>query len=58
MPYTHEAKQSGQLIRSADWNAMGQEVERLGGAKVDRQGDTIRGDLSVNGSLGIGTALP
>ncbi len=55
MPFTHNDKGSGDLIRSADWNEVGREVQRLGGDKVDRAGDTI-GSLSVRTGLEVGTA--
>lgn len=48
MAYNHQDKQSGQLIRAADWNEMSREVARLDEAKVNRAGgDTIKGTLSV-----------
>ncbi len=49
MAYKHDDKSSGQLIRSADWNAMGHEIERLETDKLNRSGDTIKGDLTVSG---------
>jgi hypothetical protein len=55
MPFTHNDKGTGDLIRSADWNEMGREVVRLGGDKVDRAGDTI-GALTVRTGLEVGTA--
>jgi predicted acyltransferase (DUF342 family) len=54
MPFTHTDKGPGDLIRSADWNAMGQEIKRLGGDKVDRAGDTLAGPLAVRGELSVG----
>ena len=51
MPYKHDDKSSGQLVRSADWNAMGHAIEGLDASKVNRAGDTIQGDLSVTGKL-------
>jgi len=55
MPFTHTDKSTGDLIRSADWNEMGREVQRLGGDKLDRSSDTI-GSLSVRAGLEVGTA--
>lgn len=49
MPYTHEDKSSGQLIRSADWNSMGHAIQDLDKAKVNRSGDVIQGELKVTG---------
>ncbi len=56
MPYTHEEKSSGQLIRSADWNNMGRELMRLEADKVNRAGDTIKGPLSVTGRFDAGNS--
>jgi hypothetical protein len=47
-------KSRNDTIRSADWNALADEVIRLDGAKVDRAGDTISGSLTVGGTLGVG----
>ena len=47
-------KSRNDTIRSADWNALADEVIRLDGAKVDRAGDTISGPLTVSGTLGVG----
>lgn len=46
-------KKPGDLIRSADWNALGNEVVNLGKAKLDRDGDTLEGELKVNGPLRV-----
>jgi len=51
MAYKHDDKSSGQLIRSADWNLMGHEIERLETDKVNRTGDIIKGDLRVTGKV-------
>jgi hypothetical protein len=51
MAYTHEDKHNGDLIPSANWNAMGHEIVRLERDKLNRGGDTIQGDLSVRGAL-------
>ena len=55
MAYKHDEKSSGQLIRSADWNTMGHEIERLETDKVNRAGDTIKGDLTVTGKAQLGS---
>jgi len=55
MAYKHDDKSSGQLIRSADWNTMGHEIERLETDKVNRVGDTIKGDLTVTGQAQLGS---
>ncbi|HEU4456461.1 MAG TPA: tail fiber domain-containing protein [Longimicrobium sp.] len=54
MPFAHIDKGPGDLIRSADWNEMGREIQRLGGDKVDRAGDTV-GPLSIRGDATVGT---
>jgi len=54
MAYTHLPKGPGDLIRSADWNEMGSEIQRLGADKVDRAGDTV-GPLTVRGDAVVGT---
>ncbi|HWK88983.1 MAG TPA: hypothetical protein VNP72_03285, partial [Longimicrobium sp.] len=55
MAFTYLEKTPGELIRSADWNAVGQEVQRLGAEKVDRAGnDTIAGPLAVRGDFTVG----
>jgi hypothetical protein len=51
MAYTHIEKSSGQLILSAEWNNMGRETVRLENDKVNRSGDTIKGDLTVTGKF-------
>ncbi|HEU0015549.1 MAG TPA: tail fiber domain-containing protein [Longimicrobium sp.] len=57
MAFTYLEKTPGELIRSADWNAVGMEVARLGGDKVDRAGgDTINGSLGVRGDFTVGAA--
>jgi hypothetical protein len=57
MAFEHRDKSPGDLIRSADWNALGGEVQRLGADKVDRSGgDTIGGPLSVRGDFTVGAA--
>lgn len=53
MAYNHQEKKSGDIIRSADWNALGKETEELGRAKVNRSGgDTLQGPLKVVGGAG------
>lgn len=69
MAFEHADKKPGDLIRSADWNAVGTEVARLGIDKISRTGEesldgplTVRGmtatgiGLSVKGELSVGTA--
>lgn len=57
MSFKHDGKSAGDLIRSADWNALGSEVERLDGDKLDRAGnDAVGGPLSVRGDLTVGAA--
>ncbi|HEU0015552.1 MAG TPA: hypothetical protein VFQ45_17885 [Longimicrobium sp.] len=57
MPFTHIDKGPGDLIRSADWNAMGQEIQRLATDKLDRAGgDAVAGPLAVRGDLSVGLA--
>lgn len=61
MPITPDLpfpKSAGDAIRSKDWNDLVVETQRLDNAKVDRGGDTISGNLSVSGSLGVKTATP
>jgi hypothetical protein len=60
MPITPEIpypKKSGHTVRSDDWNQAVDEIIRLDGAKVDREGDTITGALSVEGETSINAAL-
>jgi hypothetical protein len=58
-------KQSGDLLKSEDWNAAMKEIQRLEQAKVNRNGaDTLTGPLTiadalnVTGNVGIGTNNP
>ncbi|NTW02535.1 MAG: hypothetical protein HGA19_14865, partial [Oscillochloris sp.] len=51
MAYKHEDRSNGQVIRSLDWNAMGHEIERLEADKLNRIGDTIKGDLNTTGKF-------
>lgn len=46
-------KKPGDLIKSADWNAVVGEVVALGKAKLDRDGDTLYGELNVAGTLAV-----
>lgn len=50
-------KKAGDLIKSADWNALVSEVVSLGQAKADREGDVIHGELAVTGDLSVGGAV-
>lgn len=54
-PASPYPKSAGDAIRSQDWNQAVDEIIRLDNAKLNRAGDTITGDLTVNGSVGIGT---
>lgn len=55
MPFEHTDKKAGDLIRSADWNAMGTEVVRLGIDKISRAGtESLEGPLTVRGDLSVG----
>jgi len=57
MSYTHVEKKKGDLIKSEEWNAMGNETARLESDKVDRKGDdVINGPLTVTGNVDIGKA--
>ena len=51
-------KVKGDGIRSQDWNALVEEVQRLGSDKMGKVGDAIEGDLTVSGAVGIGTDAP
>jgi hypothetical protein len=56
MPITPQPpfpKSKGDTVRSADWNDTVNEVIRLDNAKVNRNGDTIGGALTVNGGITI-----
>ncbi len=61
--YNHLSRTRGDIIRASEWNAMGEEVERLESAKVNRAGDTIGGPLEVSGAVtatyfdGVGSSL-
>lgn len=48
-------KTQGDNIRSKDWNDAVNEVVRLDNAKVDRAGDRITGQLTVDGTVGVRT---
>lgn len=52
-------KTQGDNIRSKDWNDAVNEIIRLDNAKANRTGaETFSGPLTINGSVGIGTAAP
>jgi Concanavalin A-like lectin/glucanases superfamily/Chaperone of endosialidase len=53
--FIHRDKKSGDLIQSNDWNSGMNEIVRLEGAKVNRQGaDSLQGPLTIQEALGIG----
>lgn len=55
MPFEHNEKKPGDLIRSADWNAVGTEVVRLGIDKISRVGtESLEGPLTIRGALTVG----
>ena len=62
MPFTPTPpypKTAGAIIRSADWNAVVTEVQRLDTDKVNRAGaDAMSGPLTIAGALAVGTATP
>ena len=49
-------KTAGHIIRSADWNGLVGEVQRLDTAKVNKAGDGMTGPLTIAGALAVGTA--
>jgi hypothetical protein len=54
-PFVHEDKNPGDLIRSKDWNLLGNEVLRLGADKISRAGEeSLDGPLTVRGALSVG----
>ncbi|HEV3050789.1 MAG TPA: hypothetical protein VGX50_10790, partial [Longimicrobium sp.] len=56
MPYQHVNVKAGDPVRSAEWNAMGAEVARLGTDKISRTGEeSLDGPLTVRGALTVGT---
>jgi hypothetical protein len=57
-PFVHQNKNPGDLIRSADWNLVGNEIVRLGADKISRAGEeSLEGPLTVRGTLNVaGTA--
>jgi hypothetical protein len=50
-PATPFPKARGDTMRSTDWNQLVNEVIRLDNAKVNRAGDAVTGQLSVNAPL-------
>jgi hypothetical protein len=50
-------KGRGDGIRSKDWNDAVTEVTRLDGAKLDRSGGTVSGNLTVTGNLTSGGTI-
>jgi hypothetical protein len=57
-PDTPFPKTRGHVIKSKDWNDAITEVQRLDTAKVNRSGDSITGQLTVSGNVGIGLTGP
>src|SRR5258705_3012039 len=57
MAFQFDVKKAGDLIKSTDWNNLNTEIVRLGNDKVDRAGDTIKGDLTVTGKVNVGGTL-
>ncbi len=57
MAFQFEGKKPGDIIKSSDWNTLNTEVVRLGTDKVDRAGDTIKGDLTVTGKVNVSGPL-
>ena len=51
-------KTKGHVIKSKDWNDAVLEIQRLEGAKVNRSGDHVTGQLTVAGNVGVGTQTP
>ena len=49
--FTPVSKQPGDLAKAAEWNAISDEVERLGKSKVDKVGGTMTGQLTVNHNI-------
>jgi hypothetical protein len=61
MPFTPNPpfpKSKGDALRSEDWNQLAKEVQRLGIAKLDSDGDDIAGSLTISGALAIGRTSP
>lgn len=57
MAFQFDVKKAGDLIKSTDWNTLNTETARLGNDKVDRAGDTIKGDLTVTGKINVSGPL-
>src|SRR5687768_11077527 len=58
MPYspsTPYPKTAGHMIRSADWNSLIGEVQRLDTDKLNNTGGALRGPLTINAALAVGT---
>src|SRR5215207_4573680 len=51
-------KTRGHVIKSKDWNDAITEVQRLDNAKVNKSGDSITGQLTISGNVGIGLTGP
>jgi hypothetical protein len=53
IPFIHENKKAGDVLKSQDWNTGMQEIMRLNRDKVDRKGDTITGSLTIGNALTV-----
>jgi hypothetical protein len=52
MPFAPRIQAPGDLVPSKDWNEAMAEITRLEKDKVNRAGDTVRGNFAVSGELG------
>jgi hypothetical protein len=52
MPFAPKVQAPGDLVPSKDWNEAMTEITRLEKDKVNRAGDTVRGNFAVSGELG------
>ncbi|MBW4443411.1 MAG: hypothetical protein KME10_19700 [Plectolyngbya sp. WJT66-NPBG17] len=53
MPFVYQKKESGDPLKSQDWNDATQEIARLETDKIDRKGDEIKGALSIAQALSV-----
>lgn len=54
MPFSPKVQAPGDLVPSKDWNEAMAEITRLEKDKVDRAGDTVKGNFAVSGEFGAG----